>query len=122
MAIREGIFLGPSHGTLVESTTRGAISYVSQTFRENDQPKPTKYEDGELARVLSRQYRAYKNIDPNPKQKSPSPSVSLLKSSKINQQRPHKARVSWQSEVSSMHADRASIYWSLKQRREGQTF
>ena len=41
MAIREGIFLGPSHGTLVESTIRGAISYVSQTFRENDRPNPT---------------------------------------------------------------------------------
>ena len=68
MALREGIFSGTSHGTLVESTIRGAISYVSQTFMENYQPNPTKYEDGELGRVLSRQYIAYKNSDPNKKQ------------------------------------------------------
>ena len=53
--------------------------------------------------------------------KRPPPSASSLKSSKIKQQRPNKTLVSWQSEVSSMHADRASIYWTLKQRREGPT-
>ena len=73
MAIREGSFLGPSHGNLVESTIRGAISYVSQTFRENDQPNPTKDEDGELGRVLSRKYRAYKKSKPNPKQQKAIP-------------------------------------------------
>ena len=73
MALREGRFSGPSHGTLVEITIRGAISYVSQTFRENDRPNPTKDEDGELGRVLSRQYRAYKNINPNPKQQKAIP-------------------------------------------------
>ena len=41
--------------------------------------------------------------------KRPSPSALLLKSSKKNQQRPNEPRVSWQLEVSSMHADRASI-------------
>ena len=41
--------------------------------------------------------------------KSPSPSVSLLNSSKIKQQRPNKQRVSWQSEVSSMNEDCANI-------------
>ena len=73
MALRERRFSGPSHGTLVESTIRGAISYVSQIFRENYQPKPIKDEDGELGRVLSRQYRAYKNSDPNPKQQKSIP-------------------------------------------------
>ena len=73
MALREGRFSGPSHVTLVESTIRGAISYVSQTFRENDRPNPTKDEDGELGRVLSRQYRSYKNSDPNPKQQKAIP-------------------------------------------------
>ena len=73
MALREGRYSGPSHGTLVESTIRGAISYVSQTFRENDRPNPTKDEDGELGRFLSKQYRAYKNIDPNPKQQKATP-------------------------------------------------
>ena len=41
--------------------------------------------------------------------KRPSPSASLLKSSKRKQQRPNKPRVSWQLEVYFMHADRASI-------------
>ena len=67
MSLHEGIFSGPFHGTLVESTIRGAISYVSQAFRENDRPNPTKDEDGELGRALSSQYRAYKNSDPNSK-------------------------------------------------------
>ena len=57
---------------------------------QNDRPNPTKDEDGELGRALSRQYRAYKNSDSNPKQKIPSPSASSLKSSKIKQQRPNK--------------------------------
>ena len=73
MALCEGRFLGPSHGTLVESTIRGAISYVSETFRGNYRPNPTKDEDGELGRVLSRQYRAYKKSDPNPKQQKAIP-------------------------------------------------
>ena len=60
MDLHEGQLSGPSHGTLVESTIRGAISYVSQTFREIDRPNPTKDEDDKLVRVLSRQYRAYK--------------------------------------------------------------
>ena len=73
MAPREGIFSGPTHGTLVESTIQGAISYVSQTFTEDDQPNPTKYEDSKTGRVLSRNYRAYKNSNPNPKQQNSIP-------------------------------------------------
>ena len=41
--------------------------------------------------------------------KRPPPFAFLLNFSKIKQQRPNDPRVSWQSEVSSMHADRASI-------------
>ena len=58
MDLREGIFSGPSHGTLVERAIRVAISYVSQTFRKNDWPNPTKDEDNKLGRFLLRQYRA----------------------------------------------------------------
>ena len=54
MALREGRFSGSSYDTLAEGTVRGAISLVSQTFRQNDRPNPTKDEDGELGRVLSR--------------------------------------------------------------------
>ena len=73
MAIREERFSGPSHETLVKSAIRGSISYVSQTFRKNDRPNPTKDEDGELGRVLLRHYRAYKNSDPNQKQQKATP-------------------------------------------------
>ena len=73
MDLSEGRFSGPSHRALVKSKIRGVISYVSQTFRENDQPNPTKDEDSELVRFLSRQYRAYKNGNPNPKLKKSIP-------------------------------------------------
>ena len=73
MDLRERRFSGPSHGTMAESTILGAISYLSQTFRENDQPNPTNDEDGELGRFLSRQYRAYKISYPNPKQQKAIP-------------------------------------------------
>ena len=73
MAVREGEFSGPAYDTLAEGTVRGTISYVSQTFRENDKPNPTRDEDGELGRLLSRQYRAFKNSDPNPEQQKAIP-------------------------------------------------
>ena len=73
VAVREGRFSGPSYDTLAELTVRGDISFVSQTFRENDRPNPTKYEDGEIGRVLSRQYRAFKNSKPNPAQQKAIP-------------------------------------------------
>ena len=73
MAVREGRFSGPSYDTLAEGTVRGAISFVSQTFRENDGQNPTKDDDGELGRALSRQYRAFKNSDPNPAQQKAIP-------------------------------------------------
>ena len=73
MVLPEERFSGPYHGTLVEITIRGAISYVSQTLRENDRPNPTKDENGELGRGLLRHYRAYKNRDPNPKQQKSIP-------------------------------------------------
>ena len=68
MAMRGARFSGPSYDTLAEGTVRGAVSYVASSFRENDRPNPTKDEYGELGRLLSRQYRAYRNEDPNPVQ------------------------------------------------------
>ena len=73
IAVREGRFSGPSYDTLAEGTVRGAISFVSQTFRENDNPNPTKDEDGELGRVLFRKYRDFNNSDPNPAQQKAIP-------------------------------------------------
>ena len=73
MALREGRFSGPSHGTLVESTVKSSVGYVAQTFRDHDQPNPTHDEDHQLGRLLSRQYRAFKNKDPPPKQQKALP-------------------------------------------------
>ena len=73
MALNEGRFSPRYHGTLAEETVRSTISYVGSTFRENGRPNPTRDEDGELRRLLSRQYRSFKNSDPNPKQQKAVP-------------------------------------------------
>eukprot|EP00957_Ditylum_brightwellii_P093136 7091070-Ditylum_brightwellii.AAC.1 len=78
MALREGRFSRKSHDTLAEGTVRGAVSYVTQTFRENDHPNPTRDNDGELGRLLSRQYKAFKNKDPKSKQQKALP-IEVLK-------------------------------------------
>ena len=68
MAMRGGRFSGPAYDTLAEGTTRGAVSYVASTFRENHQSNPTRDKDNKLGRLLLQQYRAYRNEDPNPVQ------------------------------------------------------
>ena len=68
MALRERRFSAPSDAPLAESTIRGAIGHVARAFRDNDFSDPRKDEDGELGRLLQRQFRAFKNADPNPKQ------------------------------------------------------
>ena len=77
MALREGRFSGSAHAPLVESTIRNTISYVAQTFRENDRSNPTKDEDGELGRLLSRLYRSFRNRDPAEKQQKALPCCIL---------------------------------------------
>ena len=78
VALREGRYSRQSDGPLAEGTVRSAISYVSLSFRENDRPNPTKDEDGDLGRVLSRLFRAFRNKDPNPKQQKALPAQVLV--------------------------------------------
>mmetsp|Transcript_30867 Transcript_30867/g.65030 ORF Transcript_30867/g.65030 Transcript_30867/m.65030 type:complete len:470 (+) Transcript_30867:3029-4438(+) len=73
MALREGRFSGSNVHSLAESTVRNSLSFVASTFREHDRPNPTRDEDGELSRLLSRQFRAFKNDDPNPIQQKALP-------------------------------------------------
>ena len=73
MALCEGRFSGPSHGTLAESTVKSAVGYGAQTFRDNDQPNLTHTEDHQLGCLLSRQCRAFRNKDPPPKQQKALP-------------------------------------------------
>ena len=77
MAMRERRFSRKSHGPLAEGTVRGTISFVSPSFRDNGKTNPTKDEDGDLTRVLSRLYRAFRNKDPNPKQQKALPAQVL---------------------------------------------
>ena len=72
MDMREGQFSRRSHGPLAESLIRGAISFVSLFFRDNDRPNPTKDEDGDLRSVLSRLFWALRNKHSNPNNKKPS--------------------------------------------------
>ena len=83
-ALRSGKFSGPSIETLAEVTIRNAISYVAATFRDKGRPNPTLDEDGELARILSRQFRAYRNTDPPVKQQKAIPACILLEMMKCD--------------------------------------
>jgi hypothetical protein len=62
--MRERRYSGPAYEVLAEGTIRSAVSYVASTFRDNDRSNPTKDDDGELGRLLSRLYRAFKKKDP----------------------------------------------------------
>jgi hypothetical protein len=76
--MREGRYLGPVYEVLAEGTIRSAVSYVASTFRDNDRSNPTKDDDGELGRLLSRLYRAFKKKDPKEKQQKAFPASVLL--------------------------------------------
>ena len=83
MALRQGRFSGAAHDTLAEGTVRGTISFVAQAFRDNDSPNPTKDEDGELGRLLSRIFRSFRKSYPNPKQQKALPIGVLRKVAKL---------------------------------------
>ena len=84
MALREGRFSGQAYDQLAASTVQSTISYVAQTFREKGRPNPTRDEDGELGRLLSRQYRAFKNNDPPPVQQKALPACVLREMAKLS--------------------------------------
>ena len=70
MALRCRRYSGPAYDSLAEGAIRDAISYVAQTFRVNNRPNPTMDKDDKLGRLISYQYRAFKNGDPNPVQQN----------------------------------------------------
>jgi hypothetical protein len=72
-----------SHETLAELTIRGAVSYIALTFRDNDWPNPTRDEDGELGRLLSRLFQAFRAKDPAEKQQKALPACVFLEIAKL---------------------------------------
>ena len=75
--MHERKFSRQTHGHLANGTVRGTISYVSLSFRDNDRVNPTKDEDMELGRVLSRLFKAFCNKDTNPKPQKALPAQVL---------------------------------------------
>ena len=82
MAVREGRFLLDRHEVLVEGTVRVAVSQVVQAFWTAGRQNPTKDDDHKLSILLSRQFRAYKNDDPQQKQQKALPFIVLDKLAK----------------------------------------
>ena len=83
MALRQWRFSGTAYDTLTEGTVRNTISFVALTFRDNDCPNPTKDEDGELGRLLSRLFRSFRKADPNPNQQKALPIGVLREVAKL---------------------------------------
>jgi hypothetical protein len=85
MAVRGGRFSRDRHEVLVEGTVRAAVSHVVQTFRVAERQNPTKDVDRELIILLSRQYRTYKNEDPQQVQQKALPFIVLKELAKRHQ-------------------------------------
>ena len=92
MALRGGRFSGPRHDSLVESTVRGAISHVASSFRDHERPNPTRDEDGDLGRFLSRLYRGFRNNDPAPSPQKALPIGVLREMAKLQFTESQRAR------------------------------
>ena len=120
MALRGGRFSGPAYDSLAEGTIRSTILYVAQTFRENDRPNPTKDEDGELGRLLSRQFRAFRNDDPNPKQQKAIP-VCVLSEIALKRATETQKAISQLSIVAFFYAMRSCEYLKVPQAEKRRT-
>jgi hypothetical protein len=92
MALREGRFSKRTHAPLAEGTIRNTILFVASTFRDNDRPNPTKDDDGELGRLLSRLFRAFRNKDQAPKQQKALQATVLIELSKLQATESQQAR------------------------------
>jgi hypothetical protein len=62
---------------MAATTIKSTINNLVATFRSEGRPNPTRDGDGQLAWILSRQYRAYKNHDPKENHEKALPSCIL---------------------------------------------
>jgi hypothetical protein len=64
MTVREARFSRASHEQLAAGTVKDTMQYVWATFRENGYPNPSIDNDGLPAFILQREFRSFKNTDP----------------------------------------------------------
>ena len=93
---------------------------MAQTFRENDRPNPTKDKDSELGRLLLRQFRAFRNDDPNPKQQKAIP-VCVLSEIALKRATETQKAISQLSIVAFFYAMRSCEYLKVPQAEKRRT-
>ena len=64
---------------MASGSIKSTINNVVASFRREGRPNPTRDGDGQLAWILSRQYRAYKNFDPKESHEKAIPSCILIR-------------------------------------------
>jgi hypothetical protein len=84
LALREARFSKLPHEQLAAGTVRDSIQYFCTTFRENGHPNPTFDKDGKLAFILQREFRSFKNSDPEEKHQKAIPLSVISKVNKRN--------------------------------------
>jgi hypothetical protein len=77
MAVREARFSRASHERLAAGTVKDTVQYVCATFRENGYPNPSIDNDSLPAYILQREFRSFKNTDPEEKHQKAIP-ISVI--------------------------------------------
>ena len=60
-SVRNGEYSSSSFDSLASSTVNSTVDYVASTFRDNQFPDPRLDDFGKPSRILSKQYKGYKN-------------------------------------------------------------
>ena len=77
-SVRNGEYSSSSFDSLAASTVNSTVDYVASTFRDNQFPDPRLDDFGKPSRILSKQYKGYKNNEKPAQQQKPYPSVSSI--------------------------------------------
>ena len=72
-SVRNGEYSGEAFDSLASSTVHNTVDYVAASFRDNQYPDPRLDDFGKSSRLLSKQYKGYKNTDKPTKQQKALP-------------------------------------------------
>ena len=72
-SVQNSEYLGEAFDSLASSTVNSTVDYVASTFRDNQFPDLRLDDNGKSSRLLSKQYKGYKNKDKPPKQQKALP-------------------------------------------------